>query len=113
MNRQVFLSALVIALSTRGNADNLKKCSFSTSRVCQKCKYGLGRNIYFEKGVKAVDINPEQKTITITFDTRKTTAEKLKKYIVSLGFDADDQKADINNRELLLACCYADITICK
>lgn len=113
MNRQLFLSALVVSLSAWGNADNLKKCSISTKRVCEKCKYGLGRNIYFEKGVKAVEIDPMQNTIIITFDTRKTTADKLKKYIVSIGFDADGQKADINKRELLLACCFADITICR
>ena len=115
MNREDFIYALTLSLSgVYVNAtDKSVRCNIRTNRVCERCKYNLGRNIVFEKGVKDAVINVTQKTITITYDSSKTNPEKLKKYIVSIGFDADELKADVYKRERLRDCCLMDVKICK
>lgn len=115
MNRKDFISTLTLSLSSIC-ASAIEKPVASvvhTNRVCEKCKYNLGRNIVFEKGVRDVVVDVKKKLITIKYDSSKTNLANLKKYIASIGFDADELKADIYKRERLRDCCLMDSTICK
>jgi copper chaperone CopZ len=115
MNRKAFISTLTLTLSgllASGNERPLS-CTIKTRRICNICKYKLGKSIYFEKGVKDVEVDWVKETIKISYDATRTTLEKLKQYIVSIGYDADELKADIKKREILRACCESNITICK
>lgn len=115
MNRKDFVSILTLSLSSICASAFEKPVAsvVRTNRVCEKCKYNLGRNIVFEKGVRDVVVDVEKKLITIKYDSSKTNLANLKKYIVSIGFDADELKADIYKRERLRDCCLMDSTICK
>jgi periplasmic mercuric ion binding protein len=115
MNRKDFISTLTLSLSSiYANAfDKPVSAVLHTNRLCEKCKYNLGRNIVFEKGVRNVVVDVEKKLITIKYDSSKTNLAKLKKYIASIGFDADELKADMYKRERLRDCCLIDTTICK
>lgn len=115
MNRKDFVSVITISLSSVyiNTFDETVTIVVHTNRVCEKCKYNLGRNIFFEKGVRDVVVDVEKKLITIKFDASKTNLAELKKYIASIGFDADDIKADVYKRERLRDCCLIDSTICK
>ncbi len=115
MKRKEFISTLTLTLSgllARGN-DKPASCTIRTRRICNICKHKLGRNIYFEKGVKDVEVDWVAETIRISYDAARTTPEKLKKYIASIGYDADELKADVRKREILRYCCETNITICK
>ncbi|GGD73969.1 hypothetical protein GCM10011514_42590 [Emticicia aquatilis] len=115
MNRKDFIATLTFSLSSicANASDKPVSAIVHTNRVCEKCKYNLGRNIVFEKGVKDVIVDVEKKQITIKYDASKTNFTNLKKYIASIGFDADELKADIYKRERLRDCCLMDTTICK
>jgi periplasmic mercuric ion binding protein len=115
MNRKDFISTITISLSSiYANAfEKPVECNIRTNRVCEKCKFSLGRNIVFEKGVKNVVVDVEKKLIVIKYDSSKTNLVNLKKHIASIGFDADELKADVNKRERLRDCCFIDTTICK
>lgn len=115
MNRKDFISMLTFSLSgICVNAfDKPVSAVVHTNRVCEKCKYNLGRNIVFEKGVKDVIVDVEKKQITIKYNASKTNLANLKKYIASIGFDADEVKADVYKRERLRDCCLMATTICK
>jgi copper chaperone CopZ len=115
MNRKDFISTITLSLSSiYANAfDKSMECSIHTNRVCDRCKFNLGRNIVFERGVKDVVVDTTKKLITIKYDSSKTTPEKIKKYIVSIGYDADELKADIYKREFIRDCCIIDIKVCN
>ena len=65
----------------------------------------LEEAIYDEKGVKRVEIDEEKKTVTVYYNTNKTTPEKIKQAIAAVGFDADDVKADPDAYASLDECC--------
>lgn len=115
MNREEFLSTLTLSLTSLCVLANEApvKIEIKTRKVCERCKYWLGKSIVMQKGVRDAVIDLKNQTITITFNSQKTNAELLKKYIVSMGYDADVLKADIQKREILRDCCLMDITLCK
>ena len=63
--------------------------TFKTSIHCQKCVKKVMDNIAFEKGVKDLKVNLEEKLVTVTFDPSKTSAEALAKALVKLGYEAE------------------------
>lgn len=64
----------------------LKTVVFATNLHCAKCVQKVEENIAFEKGVKDLKVELESNTITITYDTKKTTEEKLAQAISKLGY---------------------------
>lgn len=79
-----------------------------TSAVCDMCKETLEKAMAYEKGVKKSDLNVDSKILTVTFDPKKTTIEKIRLAIVKSGYDADGQLADAKAYENLNACCKKD-----
>lgn len=80
-----------------------------TSAVCKMCKERLEHDMAFEKGVKAVNLNMEDKVLTVVYRNDKTTEEELKKAITEIGYDADDMLADQKAHDKLPACCQKDV----
>ncbi|MEA4984808.1 MAG: heavy metal-associated domain-containing protein [Paludibacter sp.] len=61
---------------------------FNVAMDCHSCQQKIEKNIAFEKGVKALDVSLQKQTVQITYDTRKTTVEKLQEAIKKLGYEA-------------------------
>ncbi len=61
---------------------------FQTDMHCHKCAEKVNENISFEKGVLDIKIDEKTKQVTITYDARKTSVEKLQKSIQKLGYTA-------------------------
>lgn len=64
----------------------VKTVTFNVSMHCQNCVKKVKENISFEKGVKALEVNLEKKTVTITYDPAKTNEATLKKAVEKLGY---------------------------
>lgn len=62
---------------------------FNTRMSCNNCVKKIRENISFEKGVKGLEISLEKQTITVTYDPKKTDAEKLAAAIKKLGYPAE------------------------
>ena len=62
--------------------------TFATSMHCESCEQRIKKNVRFEKGVKKIDVNLAAKTVTVTYDTEKTSPEALQKAITGLGYKA-------------------------
>lgn len=63
-------------------------------KKCESCGERLENAIREEKGIKRVDINEKEKSVSIVYNTSKTSAEKLRQAIANAGFDADDIKGN-------------------
>lgn len=76
-----------------------------TSAQCETCKATIEKHMNFEKGVKSAELNIEDKNLTVTYDAKKTTPEKLRIAVTKSGYDADSLLADPKAYEKLRKCC--------
>jgi copper chaperone CopZ len=76
-----------------------------TSAQCETCKATIEKHMNFEKGVKSAELNIEDKNLTVTYDAKKTTPEKLRIAVTKSGYDADSLLADPKAYKKLRKCC--------
>jgi len=76
-----------------------------TSAECAECEARLEEGLNYTKGVVFAELDLETQNVTIKYSTKKTDTAKLKEVINSLGYDADDQKAEAAALQNLPACC--------
>lgn len=74
-------------------------------KVCESCAGKMETDLYYVKGVKLVEYNENDMTITVKYKAKKTTPEKIRVAISKLGFTADDIPADSSAYENLDSCC--------
>lgn len=74
-------------------------------KVCETCGQLFDRKLLREKGIQMVNLNEEEMTIQVTYNTKKTDLATIKKAISQLGYDADDVKADPEGYKKLDGCC--------
>lgn len=99
----ILITALVgIFSSAMASSDTLK---IKTSAQCDACKRRIEHNMTFEKGVKSVSLDDESKVLTLTYDSKKTSPEKLKVAVTKIGYDADEMPADKKAYDKLPKCC--------
>ena len=91
----LFLLMSIFALSThttaetkKSKADYTQTVIFEVSMTCENCRRKIEKNIAFEKGVKAMEVNLGRKQVKLTFDTRKTSEENLINAFSKLGYKA-------------------------
>lgn len=73
--------------------------------VCETCGQNFKANIYKIKGVKMYELDADNNTITLYYNTKKTDLQTIKTAITKLGYDADDLKADDIAYQNLDQCC--------
>ncbi len=71
---------------------NRETVVFNVAMDCHSCQQKIEKNIAFEKGVKALDVSLQKQTVQVTYDTRRTTVEKLQEAIKMLGYEAKVQQ---------------------
>lgn len=88
-----------------------EKVSIKTNIYCDHCNQceSCGQRIYNAlhevSGVKKVKIDAKTQTISVTFDSKKTSLEEIEKVITANGFDANEKMADPEAYQKLDACC--------
>ncbi|HEU4716876.1 MAG TPA: heavy metal-associated domain-containing protein [Bacteroidia bacterium] len=88
MNAQTDTSAKV-----SGNSSIVK---IKTSAECDMCKKRIEQEVSKMKGVKKATLDLDTKILTVEYNPKKTSPDKIRKAISDIGYDADDVKA--NNR---------------
>lgn len=66
--------------------NNTAEVTFDVNMHCHNCQSRIEKNVSWEKGVKDLKVNLENKTVIITYDPRKTNEEKLKAAFEKLGY---------------------------
>ncbi len=109
----VMLFAFAILFTGNVNAQEKKSktetIEIKSSVVCGMCKEKIEKELAFEKGVKAIDVDLKSQIITVTFNPKKTNEEKIKVAITKIGYDADDLIAEDKAYNKLPACCKKDV----
>jgi len=99
--------AIIISLmifSFASNAQN-KKVEIKTSAICDMCKNTIERDLAFEKGVESAELDVDTKIVTVEFNTKKTSSDKIRTRITKVGYNADDKKRDTKAYAKLPKCC--------
>jgi len=79
----------------------------SAECVANCCKDRIEEEMQFTKGVTAVNLNVESQVLTVTFKTKKNSVENIRKIISSIGYDADDVRANESAHNALPNCCQS------
>lgn len=72
---------------------------------CANCENKIKNNIRFEKGIKEIETNLADKTVTIKYDADKTTVEKIIAGFAKINYTAtvveneNKQKDDIRGKQ--------------
>ena len=93
-----------VALAQKG----MQTVEIKTSSVCGMCKTTIEKQMAFTKGVTSADLNVETSVLTVSFNRKKTSVEKIRKAINAVGYDADDSPATPEAYDNLHGCCKKD-----
>ena len=104
--KKIIIMALVI-LSNMAFAQSKKtaEIKIQTSAECDMCKKSIESGLAYEKGIKFSKLDVPTKVLTVTYNTDKTSPEKIKEAVSKLGYDADEVKADSAAYDKLPSCC--------
>ena len=76
-----------------------------TSGICEMCKETIETALAYEKGVKKSNFDTGSHIVTVTYNSEKTSPDKIRLAISKAGYDADDVKADPKAYDKLDDCC--------
>ena len=79
--------------------------TIQTNAQCGDCKDRIETALNQTKGVVYAELNMETKAVQIKYKVSKTAPAILQKVVTSIGYDADDQKADPTAQKSLPQCC--------
>ena len=84
------MSIIGITAQNKNDKKNEKETVvFDVSMTCNNCKKRIEKNIPFEKGVKDLKVNLDEKTVMIVYQNNKTDQEKLKEAIEKMGYEVN------------------------
>lgn len=83
------LAVLFMGTATM-NATDLRTVIFKVAQmVCENCEKKVKENIRCEKGLKKLSTDLDAKTVTVTYDADKTSAEELKESFKKFNYEAE------------------------
>lgn len=101
------LLILAICLSQVVFSQQAKKQTIiiQTSAQCGQCKERIEGALNYTKGVKFAELDLETKKVSVQYKTKKISAQQLKDIIATIGYDADETKANAEAVKRLPKCC--------
>ena len=77
-------------------AKDIKTVVFTTTPQmhCANCEAKIKGNLRFDKGVKAIKTDVEAQKVFVSYDSKKTTEEKLQKAFEKFGYKAEKTDKD-------------------
>lgn len=83
-----FLICSLAGISANKVTNDTTVC-FRVEMDCESCKQKIEKNIAFEKGVKALDVNLKSNTVTVKYNKQKNTPQQLKHSIENLKYKVE------------------------
>ncbi|HMR82753.1 MAG TPA: carboxypeptidase-like regulatory domain-containing protein, partial [Niabella sp.] len=99
------LALLILSLNAQAQKKNQITETFKVLGACEMCKHRIETTLTDNKAVSA---NWDGKThlVTVTYDSTKTSKDKLQKKLADAGHDNEAYKADDATYAKLPACCH-------
>lgn len=101
----VVVILIMFTTSAKAQDSTIAVLKVKTSAICKSCKITIEEALAYEKGVKKSDLDVKSKIVTVTYNTKKTTPEKIRLAISNSGYDADDIPANPKAYRKLENCC--------
>lgn len=105
----ILFAGIFSAMMNNASASILKggkeKAVIQTSAQCGECQEKIEGAVKKLDGVKSVDLNLDNKKVTVVFDPAVTSLDKIRTAISEVGYDADDVKANPTAYDNLPGCC--------
>lgn len=101
----ILFFATILSGFTKEDPPKTAEAKFKTSAVCGMCKKRIERDLGVTKGIVGSNLNLDDKVVTVTYNPKKTSPEKIKNAISKIGYDADDVVADQKAHDALPDCC--------
>jgi copper chaperone CopZ len=79
-----------------------------TSAQCGDCKTRIEDGLNYTKGVKFAELDLISKKVTVKYAPKNISLQQVKEKINSIGYDADDMKANPQAILKLPACCQPE-----
>lgn len=76
-----------------------------TSAICDMCKERIEEELNYTKGISWSKLDLETNSITVKYKTKKIELHEIKQIVSSIGYDADDIKANKEALNKLPNCC--------
>lgn len=101
---------LLIVLTTgaaqaQDKQEKFQTVVIQTSAECGDCKDRIEEALNYTKGVLFAELDLETKKVTVKFATKKISLQQVKEAIASIGYDADEVKAEPQAQQNLPKCC--------
>lgn len=87
------------------NAQGKKEIQIKTSAQCEMCKDRIEKALSYEKGIYSSNLDLNTKVVTVVYNPKKNSPDKIRLAISKVGYQADDIKADPFAYEALPPCC--------
>jgi len=104
----LFISISINSASYGQKARKKETITIQTSAECGQCKTRIESKLNYTKGILFAELDLETKKATVKYKTKKIDAEKIKKLIATIGYDADEVKAKKEDVEKLPKCCQPE-----
>lgn len=99
------IALLLFVSVTTTKAQTASEIKITTSAVCKSCKKTIEKALSAEKGVTQSSLDVPSKVVTVNYDSKITSPEKIRLAISNAGYDADDVKANPKAYKKLEDCC--------
>ncbi|MFT3903099.1 MAG: TonB-dependent receptor [Niabella sp.] len=101
------LVLLTLAFGAQAQKKNQKTETFKVLGACEMCKHRIENTLLDNKATTAVwEVNTH--LVTVSFDSTKTSKDKLQKKLAEAGHDNEAYKADDETYNKLPPCCHYD-----
>jgi copper chaperone CopZ len=102
-----FLIAVLLLISASMKAQ-ITTQTLKVNGECSMCKKTIENACYGVKGLKKADWDEETLTLTVSFDSTKTTPKAILKRVAMVGYDNEQFKAADKVYLKLHGCCQYD-----
>lgn len=82
MKKMFIMLAIVVGVTTTAVAEKQTIYLYVPDMECNNCKGKVENVLAYEKGVRKLDFDVQKRLVTITYEDKKTSTEKLQEALV-------------------------------